>query len=169
MTTDDSGVRALRTFCVMAAAVGILSVYVYFVLKGADIILGRAMVEYAPSGSYALGVGIFFAATLSLSAILQRARINGLRTYALLPLGLFFPLVFLSSLITTISGLPNSQRGFYIHAFCAAERPERMCGAAFAQMVFAMSLRALPAVLTAPLLYWLILFRLIPALERRRT
>lgn len=77
--------------------------------------------------------------------------------YAVLPLSIFFPLVFLFSTIRFQIGNLDS----FIHyakIYCLPGTPLEECGAGFAGTIFSRALRALPSVASIPLIIWYMVY-----------
>lgn len=137
-------------------AMSILSLYVYTVLRLTDHMLFSVISGYQSTGNHELGVAIFF---LTSSVYLYLIRHQDWRRafpFFSTAVALFFPLVVLSSILRISIGLPESLHEFYANDFCNVGEYNELCGQALAHIVFCMTVRALPLVLTVPLLYRLL-------------
>ena len=137
--------------------VGLASVYVIGSLWVADKFLSRHLPGYVFSGNYKLGIIIFFLAALSFIYWSQWRKWNNWRFYALGPIAVFFPLVFISSALNVLLNPGSSMIASFTAQYCAESYPVDVCGKAFAAVVSSMSLRALLAVFTTPVLLYQVL------------
>ena len=69
----------------------------------------------------------------------------------------YFPLVFIAASVIVVFNPENAQLIHYTQEYCTIE--QGVCGKAFAHTIYSISLRAMPTVLTAPALFWFLLFR----------
>jgi len=138
----------------------ILSVYVYTLLRLADKVLFLVVAGYKSTGSYELGVTIFFLASSAYLYLIRNQDWSRTFPFFSTAIALFFPLVVFSSILRINIGLPESLHHFYATDFCDPVVNEDLCGQALAHIVFSMTIRALPLVLTVPLLYRLLFHHL---------
>lgn len=137
--------------------VAISSVYVVGSLWIADSLLYRYLSGYVFSGNYIYGIIIFFVATMSFIYWSRWRNWNNWRFFIYGPITVFFPLVFISSSFNFLLNPTNSMIASFITAQCNEATLYGACGKAFAAVVSSMSLRALPAVFTAPMLIYFLL------------
>ena len=116
---------------------------------------------YQPVGSTWLGALIFFLVSHVFLYFFQQFRSDGYLVYYLAGLSLFFPLVLLASILRVHFGFSDDGFEGYAVLYCNIENTgQELCGEAFAFIVFSMTIRALPVVVTMPLLYrWIYLVR----------
>ena len=147
-----------QSYIVKIIAVDIVfSVYVYYLLKLIDSLLSRFIIGYQATDSYLLSAIIFFLVSLAFFYFSIKYHWNRLFPYFAMALAVYFPLVTITSYLRIYHGLPDDITQLYLDNFCAYSESSTLCGEAFAHMVFIKSIRALPAVLTVPYLYWLAL------------
>lgn len=131
----------------------LLCFYVYFLLKVIDEVLSLYIVGYQPTESYLLAVVIFFFSALVFFYFSIRYRWTSLFPYFFMALSVFFPLVFLSALLHVWSDASSPAHMELMSEFCLIKE-DVLCGKAFSYLVFSMTIRALPVVLTVPFIYW---------------
>lgn len=161
MSTDSSATVqpvTLKDSLFLAVHFAILSIYVAIVLALTDNLLHRLLPDYQFSGRYGFGLTIFFLVGTAFTWFGRWRGWNDWRYFIIGALGVFFPLVFLSSTLRLFIADEGSMMQAYANSYCPAVEPVVVCGKAFAASVFTMSLRALPTVITAPALYWYLLF-----------
>jgi len=158
-------------YCVAA-----FSFYVAGMLKLTDHFLAENIAGYEFSGNYALGMGIFFCASVVYLHLARWRRWLDWRYYVLGAVVVFFPLVFFASSVQLMinpdtdfiaalnadycqSGLIASSIGIANSTASLGSVSGPICGEAFATLVSSMSLRALPVVLTAPAMFWYFIIR----------
>lgn len=140
--------------------VGFASVYVIGSLWLADNLLSTHLPGYVFSGNYKLGIVIFFLSALTFIYWSRWREWNNWRFYALGPIAVFFPLVFVSSSLNVLLNPGEGMISSFSVEYCDGANSVDVCGKAFAAVVSSMSLRALPAVFTTPvLLYQVLLFK----------
>jgi len=139
--------------------VALFSFYVAGMLKLTDHILAKFINGYEFSGSYLIGLGVFFcASTVYLHLARRNAWLNW-RYYILGSVVVFFPLVFAASALKVFIN-PNAEYIYVLNKqYCEIEESVSLCGFAFASLVSSMSLRALPVVLTVPAMFWYMLVK----------
>lgn len=133
----------------------VFSVYVYYLLKLTDILLSRFIFAYQATESYLLSAAVFFFVSLAFFYFSIKYNWNRLFPYFAMALAVYFPLVTLSSYLRIYNGLPEEVTAIYFDNFCSDSNSITLCGEALAHMVFSLSIRALPTVLSVPYLYWL--------------
>lgn len=138
-----------QLFCLII----LLSGYVFLALAATDLLLARIMPAYLQAGPNPFGMLLFFISSSIFMLIARRMSLARIRTYLITGIALFFPLVFLSSVIVLLTAEPGARPLVYKTVHCAGPDRDTICGAGFSLMVFSMAARALPAVLTAPLIY----------------
>jgi hypothetical protein len=141
-------------------AMSVLSIYVYILLRLTDKVLFHVIVGYQSTSSYGFGVGIFFMASSLYLYLIRKQSWNRTFPFFSTAIALFFPLVVFSSMLRINIGLPEAVNHFYANNLCIRATTESLCGQALAHIVFCMTVRALPLVLTVPLLYRLMFSRL---------
>jgi len=137
--------------------VGAATVYVIGLLWISDTLLSTYLQGYIFSGNYKYGSIIFFVAALAFIYWSRWREWNNWRFYALGPVVLFFPLVFTSSAVNVLLNPGSAMIASFTEAYCVSSVSTDVCGKAFAAVVSSMSLRALPAVFTTPMLLYPIL------------
>ena len=137
----------------------LLAIYVWGLIWMSDLILSNTVSGYVAGNLSFAGMGIFVIVSFAFARIARGRNWTQLRNYFLAALSLFLPLVFLSSGIAALSGTTDQIAASYVMSYCDSPN---LCGEAFAQMTYASSVRALPAVLTVPVLYWFVMFKLVP-------
>ena len=137
----------------------LLTVYTVGSLTVMDSILLRTVEGYQPVDSLWLGAIIFFVA---FHIFLYLFKVNQWKSYLLFYIGglaVFFPLVLLASILRIYLNLSGSAFASYTEIYCPAISLDLtsdqypICGQAFAFIVYSMTVRALPTVITIPLLY----------------
>lgn len=141
---------------VAVLATSMLSLYVYAVLRFTDSLLFRVIPGYKSTGNHVLGVCIFFVAASVYLYLIRHQDWRRAFPFYSTAVALFFPLVVFSSLLRIQIGLPESLQQFYANDYCEVVSNSVLCGQALAHIVFCMTVRALPLVLTVPLLYRLL-------------
>ena len=134
----------------------ILTIYTFSLLSAMDFILEFYLEPYRSVGSTWLGALIFFLVTHVFLYIIQGIRSKGYLIYYVAGLSLFFPLVLLASIIRVTLGFSGDNFAGYAIEYCAINSDAgslNLCGEAFAVIVFSMTVRALPVVVTMPLLF----------------
>ncbi len=134
-------------------ATAVQSIYVYITLIVTDKILLHVITGYHSPGSYEFGVAIFFVASSLYLYVVRNQSWSRISPFLMTAIALFFPLVVFSSILRIKAGLPEDLHNFYASNFCPPETGETLCGQALAHVVFCMTVRALPLVVTVPLLY----------------
>lgn len=134
-----------------------LMFYVIGLLWLADLGLAYILPGYQFSGSYGLGLIIFYLSIMVFVYWTRWRGETGWRFYVLGSLVIFFPLVFISSSLTILINPENPLVLLLSDQYCAVKNTTPICGRAFAALTFGMSLRALPTVITAPFLAWYLL------------
>jgi len=147
-----------REFLVVVAYAALFSIYTAIVLALTDTVLSLTLSDYQYSGRYSFGLLTFFVAGTLFTYFGRWRGWNNWRYFVIGALGIFFPLVFLASTLRLFMADDGSMIQSYAISYCDSATLESVCGEAFAASVFTMSLRALPTVLTAPALYWYLLF-----------
>lgn len=148
----------LRSWQAEVISILLLSLYVFFLLNITDRILLRLVPFYQTMNSYGIGVCIFFIVSYFFLQIGKKYQWNRFLHYFLGSLGVFFPLVVISSVLRVKIGLPESVEIQYQVNYCDGLALVN-CGKAFAHIVYSMVIRATPAVLTVPSLYWYLVVR----------
>ena len=137
----------------------LLTAYTVTSLSVMDSILLRTVEGYQPVDSLWLGAIIFF---IAFHIFLHLFKVNQWKSYLRFYVGglaVFFPLVLLASILRIYLNLSESAFASYTEIYCPAisadvasgESP--ICGQAFAFIVYSMTVRSLPTVVTIPLLY----------------
>lgn len=141
--------------------IALLTIYTFCLLAAMDFVLESFISAYQPVGSTWLGTLIFFLVSHVFLYFFQHIRTDGYLVYYLAGLSLFFPLVLLASILRVFFGFSADGFASYAEVYCDVESASReICGEAFAFIVFSMTIRALPVVITIPLLYrWIYLVR----------
>ncbi len=134
-----------------------LCLYVVGILWLTDMSLAQLLPGYKFSGSYGLGIVNFYISIMIFIYWTRWRRRTSWRYYALGSLAIFFPLVFISSALTILFIPENALVLYFSDQYCTAKDATPTCGRAFAAIIFSMSLRALPTVLTIPTLCWYLL------------
>jgi len=127
-----------------------------------DFILEYFLESYQSVGSTWLGALVFFLVSHIFLYMVQRYRSKGYLIYYIAGLSLFFPLVLLTSIFRISLGFSEDNFARYAEMYCATNVDVGsigLCGEAFAFIVFSMTIRALPVVVTMPLLYRWFYFR----------
>lgn len=144
----------------------ILTLYVFMMLRYMDTLLAAQITNYQPIRSYSLGALFFFIAVTFIAVIARKLNWRNITNYSIAALGIFFPLVVLASIIRVMYGLPEATTAFYVREYCDITTTQHLCGPAFAHIVYSMTVRALPIVLTVPILYRLLIFSLTSLLNK---
>ena len=141
--------------------VSILTIYTFCLLTAMDIFLASFIDAYNSTGSIWLGALIFFFVTHLLLYFFQPFRTQGYFIYYIAGLSIFFPLVLLTSILRFSLGFSGNQFDAYAEFYCTDySAGMELCGEAFSYIVFSMTIRSLPVVITIPLLYrWFYLKR----------
>lgn len=140
-----------------AAVSAFLMLYVIGLLWLTDLGLAYILPGYQFSGSYGLGIIIFYLSIMVFVYWTRWRGETGWRFYVLGSLVIFFPLVFLSSSLTILFNPEHALVLILSDQYCTANNSISLCGRAFSALIFGMSLRALPTVITAPFLAWYLL------------
>ena len=142
-----------------SGVISLLTLYTFGMLTLMDILLLRTIKGYQSVDSYWLGALIFFVVS---HIFLHPFRVYKWKNYLFYYIGglaIFFPLVVLASIIRVVFNLSESGFMSYTEIYCPAISVERhstgltVCGQAFAYIVYSMTVRALPIVITIPTLY----------------
>ena len=120
-----------------------------------DTLLSAYLQGYVFSGNYKYGSIIFFICAMAFIYWARWRDWNNWRFYALGPIAVFFPLVFTSSAINVLLNPGSAMVASFSDTYCSASTD--VCGKAFAAVVSSMSLRALPAVFSTPMLLYPVL------------
>jgi len=134
-------------------SMSVLSLYVYAMLSLSDKVLFSLVPGYQTTGHYEFGVAIFFLSSAVYLYLIRKQDWRRSFPFLSVAVSLFFPLVVLSSILRIQIGLPNELQAFYTDNLCISTDGDQLCGQALAHIVFCMTVRALPLVLTVPLLY----------------
>ena len=137
--------------------VALFTLYTFVVLWVTNFALSHILPGYTSVENDSLGLVVFFFAALIYAFYGRFMHWHDWTYYVLGALTVYFPLVFVAAAIKAIFDPSNAQLMGYAQEYCARDAPA--CGKAFAHMVYSISLRALPTVLTAPALFWYLLFR----------
>lgn len=134
--------------------VSILTIYTYCLLKAMDVILENFIEAYKSTGSVWLGAIIFFIVAHTFLFFFRPLRSQGYLLFYISGLSIFFPLVLLTSIFRYSLGFSTGQFEAYAEFYCADEFVGMdLCGEAFSYAVYSMTIRALPVVITIPILY----------------
>ena len=139
--------------------VAIFGCYTVGTLWIADTLLSSYLPGYVFSGNYVLGLCIFVVVGFAYVSLAQWRMWYDWRNYMFAAVAVFFPLVFIASAISISIQPLNNMTGSFTELYCAEESFYQVCGKAFAAVVSSMSLRALPAVLTVPILFYSLVVR----------
>ncbi len=149
-----------RKFAMQLICFAIIStIYTLGLLYLTDYGLSKFLKGYIFSGQYGIGVLIFIPVATTFACWAKHRNWDSWKFYVLGALAIFFPLVFFSSAMTVLLKSDGAIVSHYVKFHCSVPRENTVCGEAFAVTVFSMSLRALPTVLTAPALFWFLIFR----------
>ena len=151
------GSSELRELAINIVFVAFCSIYVIGSLWIADTLLSKHLPGYVFSGDYKYGILIFIIASLVFLYWSRWREWKNWRYFIFGPIAFFFPLVFVSSSLTLLFNPSGSIIVSFTNTYCGTSEILDVCGKAFAAVVSSMSLRALPAVLSTPLLLLLVL------------
>ena len=136
--------------------VSLFTMYTFGLLWLSNYALSHVLPGYASVEDDSLGLVVFFFAALFYAFYGRWKKWISWKYYVLGALTVYFPLVFIAASVQTIFVPDNAQLLAYSKEYCAVG--EGICGKAFAHTIYSISLRALPTVLTAPALFWFLLF-----------
>lgn len=148
MLLAERDFRALRRIAWISAG---LSVYVWLCLILTDHTLSAIAPNYPVSGGYILPVTIFFIAISGATFATYRFRWPAKVTFLLVPVSVFFPLVFFSVFVELQTDRAVVNASDLALSFCGIE-DVLDCGPAFANLVMLRTMRAFVAVVTVPAL-----------------
>jgi len=135
--------------------ISLLTVYTFWMLTVMDRLLLHTIKGYQAVDSFWLGSTIFFVASHIFIHLFQAYKWKNYLFYYMGGLATFFPLVLLTSMLRVSLGVSEDSFSHYREAYCSGMYAEStsICGLAFASIVYSMTMRALPIVLTIPILY----------------
>ena len=139
------------------ALVSFFTLYTFIVLWMSNFVLFHILPGYISVEDESLGLIIFFFAALGYAFYGRWKKWYDWKYYVLGAMTVYFPLVFIAASVIVVFNPQNAQLIHYTQEYCTVE--QEVCGKAFAHMVYSISLRAMPTVLTAPALFWFLLFR----------
>ena len=128
--------------------------YVYLTLTIMDIILLKTVKGYQPVDSLWLALIFFFIASHIFIYMYRDYRIKNYLFYYFGALAVFFPLVLIATIVRVLFELSEDGFHSYIDIYCGEQAGEiYVCGEAFSFVVYSMTIRSLPTVITVPILY----------------
>lgn len=136
---------ALLVTCLM------LTVLDYMILALIDNLLLKYVPGYSSTDSLITAVVIFFFAVYGLCYQGLMYGWQKIVPYVIYGTAVFFPLIFVTSLVRFFVGLPENLDHFYRFSYCA---DNVLCGPALAHMVFCSSIRTLPLLLIIPAAFY---------------
>jgi len=148
-----------KEFLINVLTVGVFSIYTIGTLWLADSLLSHYLPGYVFSGNYKIGISVFFIMSLVYIYWANWRKWGNWRYYVFGAIAVFFPLVFMSSAVNVLINPTGSMISSYTNLYCQPAGQSGVCGKAFAAVVSSMSLRALPAVLSAPALVYFFLLK----------
>ena len=137
-------------------AISLLSAYTFVLLNFLDSILVNYIAGYHSTGTTIPGVIVFFVFSFIFANTARIQSWNRPLPYVTMALAIFFPLVAITSFLRLAFGLSVNVEQYYMAEYCDSSSELVLCGEAFSHIVYSMTVRALPIVLTVPLLFWVL-------------
>ena len=132
----------------------LLTLLDYSLLRSIDAVMTTTVPGYISNKSLALPAVIFFFIAYFLN---YRGIVHGLKRivpYVVYGTSIFFPLIFVTSIIHFFLGMDPDLEQFYRLDYCPDKTAETICGAALAHMVFCSVMRTLPLLIVIPAAFY---------------
>ncbi len=158
----------VKSQCYNSFVILLLTVYTFWMLTLMDFVLLQTVKGYQSVDSFWLGAIIFFIASHVFIHLFKVYRWKNHLFYYIGGLATFFPLVLLASMLRVSLNLSESSFLSYTEIYCPqlSTNETPICGKAFAFIVYSMTVRALPIVVTIPILYRWFYVEFPPLVER---
>ncbi|AEG01754.1 hypothetical protein [Methylomonas methanica] len=137
--------------------VSVLSVVNHYGANLSDHILAKYIDGYKPSSPQLTPEIIFFMAAYTVNYYGFKYGWKRMLPYHICAIAVFFPLIFLSSVIRFFTEIPAELYQFYTMEMCDAKIALTACGRALAHMTFCNTMRALPLLFIIPAAFYILL------------
>ena len=132
----------------------LLAVIDYLSLEMIENLLSEYIRGYQRSESNIAPALIFIPVAYAVNYLGYRYGWKTMLPYHLCAISVFFPLIFLTVIVSFYIGLPAATHTFYTTEMCPSYAGGLLCGQALAHNVFCMTMRALPLLIIIPAVFY---------------